>query len=205
MRSLAREARAKLSVDLACADVTPLVQADRAPQATLLATGAQASAIGGIDDLAELPGSAIGTTQGIGRWASGTLAAGFLSAVAADADADDAISLGREMAALRRTCGPAAVTRGFTGLLRLAPEIERALIRSQPVVALETSLVAHGLPHPHGLETARRCEQRVRDAGAVPATLAVIDGTVRVGLADHELELATAGRAQVGRATSLRA
>jgi pseudouridylate synthase len=86
------------------------------------------------------------------------------------------------------------VTRGFTGLLRLAPEVERALIRSQPVVALETSLVAHGLPHPHGLETARRCEQRVREGGAVPATLAVIDGIVRVGLEDHELErLATAG------------
>jgi pseudouridine-5'-phosphate glycosidase len=86
------------------------------------------------------------------------------------------------------------VTRGFTGLLRLAPEVERALIRSQPVVALETSLVAHGLPHPHGLEAARRCEQRVRDAGAIPATLAVIDGIVRVGVDDAELErLATAG------------
>jgi pseudouridylate synthase len=85
------------------------------------------------------------------------------------------------------------MTRGFTGLLRLSPEIERALIRSQPVVALETSLVAHGLPHPDGLETARRCEQRVREAGAVPATLAVIDGIVRVGLADADLErLATA-------------
>ena len=85
------------------------------------------------------------------------------------------------------------MTRGFTGLLRLAPEVERALIRSQPVVALETSLVAHGLPHPDGLETARRCEQRVRAAGAVPATLAVIDGIVRVGIDDPELErLATA-------------
>jgi pseudouridine-5'-phosphate glycosidase len=87
------------------------------------------------------------------------------------------------------------VTRGFTGLLRLAPEVERALIRSQPVVALETSLVAHGLPHPDGLETARRCEQRVRAEGAVPATLAVIDGIVRVGVDDAELErLATADR-----------
>jgi pseudouridine-5'-phosphate glycosidase len=87
------------------------------------------------------------------------------------------------------------VSRGFTGLLRLAPEVERALIRSQPVVALETSLVAHGLPHPAGLETAQRSEQRVRDAGAVPATLAVIDGIVRVGLTDAELErLAVAER-----------
>ena len=85
------------------------------------------------------------------------------------------------------------MTRGFTGLLVLSPEVERALIRSQPVVALETSLVAHGLPHPQGLEAARRCEQRIRDAGAVPATIAILDGAVRVGLEEHELEaLATA-------------
>jgi len=80
------------------------------------------------------------------------------------------------------------VTRGFTGLLRLAPEVERALIRSQPVVALETSLVAHGLPHPDGLEVALRCEDRVREAGVVPATIAVVDGAVRVGLDEEELE-----------------
>jgi pseudouridine-5'-phosphate glycosidase len=86
------------------------------------------------------------------------------------------------------------VTRGFTGLLRLAPEVERALIRSQPVVALETSVVAQGLPHPHGLEVAHRCEQRVREAGAVAATIAIVDGAVRVGLGEEELErLATAG------------
>jgi pseudouridylate synthase len=81
------------------------------------------------------------------------------------------------------------MTRGFTGLLTLAPEVERALIRSQPVVALETSLVAHGLPNPHGLEVALRCEQRVRDAGAIPATVAIIDGSVRVGIEQSELEL----------------
>jgi pseudouridylate synthase len=80
------------------------------------------------------------------------------------------------------------VTRGFTGLLRLSPEIERALIRAQPVVALETSLVAHGLPHPLSLEVALRCEQRVRDQGAVPATVAIVDGAVRVGMSEQELE-----------------
>jgi len=80
------------------------------------------------------------------------------------------------------------VTRGFTGLLRLSPEVERALIRAQPVVALETSLVAHGLPHPDSLEVALRCEQRVRDEGAVPATVAIVDGAVRVGMSEAELE-----------------
>jgi pseudouridylate synthase len=86
------------------------------------------------------------------------------------------------------------MTRGFTGMLRLAPEVERALIRGQPVVALETSLVAHGLPQPHGLAAALECEQRVRDAGALPATVAVADGCVRVGMDEPELErLAAAG------------
>jgi len=72
--------------------------------------------------------------------------------------------------------------------MALAPEIERALIRSQPVVALESSVIAHGLPAPHNLEAAREVEERVRAAGAVPATVAVIDGVVRIGLADEELE-----------------
>ena len=80
------------------------------------------------------------------------------------------------------------MTRGFSGLLTLAPEVERALIRSQPVVALETSLVAHGLPQPLGVDVAQRSEQAVRDNGAVPATIAVIDGTVRVGIGRTELE-----------------
>jgi pseudouridylate synthase len=85
------------------------------------------------------------------------------------------------------------VSRGFSGLLVLQEEVERALIRSQPVVALETSLVAHGLPHPLGVEVARSCEERVRAQGAVPATVAVVDGAVRVGLDDADLErLATA-------------
>ena len=72
--------------------------------------------------------------------------------------------------------------------MALAPEIERALIRSQPVVALESSVIAHGLPAPTNLEAAREVEQRVRETGAVPATIAVIDGVVRIGLADEELE-----------------
>ena len=86
------------------------------------------------------------------------------------------------------------MTRGFSGLLRLAPEVEQALIRGQGVVALETSLVAHGLPQPDGVETALRSEHRVREAGAVPATVAMIDGAVRVGITEDELHmLAEAG------------
>jgi pseudouridine-5'-phosphate glycosidase len=80
------------------------------------------------------------------------------------------------------------MTRGFSGLLSLSQEVEQALIRGQPVVALETSLVAHGLPQPDGVEAALRSEARVRDEGAVPATVAVMDGVVRVGIGETELE-----------------
>ena len=73
--------------------------------------------------------------------------------------------------------------------MRFAPEVERALIRSQPVVALESSVIAHGLPAPDGVEAGREMEQRIRSAGAVPATIAVIDGVVRVGLDPDELQL----------------
>jgi pseudouridylate synthase len=80
------------------------------------------------------------------------------------------------------------VTRQPSPFLELAEDVERALIRGQPVVALESSLIAHGFPHPHGVEVALAAERRVREIGAVPATVAVIDGTVRVGLSDAEIE-----------------
>jgi pseudouridylate synthase len=57
-----------------------------------------------------------------------------------------------------------------------------------PVVALETSIVGQGLPHPHNLLAARGCEAAIREEGAVPATVAVLDGRIRVGLGDRELE-----------------
>ncbi|MGN6378675.1 MAG: pseudouridine-5'-phosphate glycosidase [Gaiellales bacterium] len=80
------------------------------------------------------------------------------------------------------------MTRQPSGLLTIAPEVERALIRSEAVVALESSLVAHGLPADIGPGVARESERRVREAGAIPATIAVIDGTVHVGLEDGHLD-----------------
>ena len=77
--------------------------------------------------------------------------------------------------------------------LVLSEEVAQALRRRRPVVALETTLVTHGLPHPQGLEAALELEEIVRAGGAVPATTGVLDGAVRVGLARAELErLATA-------------
>jgi pseudouridine-5'-phosphate glycosidase len=72
-------------------------------------------------------------------------------------------------------------------LLRLAPDVAAALRAHRPVVALETTLVTHGLPRPHGLETAAALEAEVLAGGAVPATIGVLDGAVVVGMTRDEL------------------
>ena len=64
----------------------------------------------------------------------------------------------------------------------LSAEVRDALARGAPVVALESTIISHGMPHPQNVETARAVEQVVRDAGAIPATIAVLHGRVRVGL-----------------------
>jgi pseudouridine-5'-phosphate glycosidase len=73
-------------------------------------------------------------------------------------------------------------------LVELKPEVRNALADGAPVVALETTLVAHGFPSPHGITIGLGAERAVRDAGAVPATIGVLDGRIRVGLAPDELE-----------------
>lgn len=79
-------------------------------------------------------------------------------------------------------------------LLRCSPEVADALATGRAVVALESTIVAHGMPFPDNLSTARRVEALVREHGAVPATIAVMDGLIRVGLSDEELtQLAEAG------------
>jgi pseudouridine-5'-phosphate glycosidase len=72
--------------------------------------------------------------------------------------------------------------------LRIAEPVAGALAAGRPVVALETTLVTHGLPPPHGVEIALTLEATVRDGGALPATIGVLDGAVRVGLTPGELE-----------------
>jgi pseudouridine-5'-phosphate glycosidase len=80
--------------------------------------------------------------------------------------------------------------------LRVLPEVADALARGVPVVALESTLICHGMPWPHNLQAARQVEAAVREHGAVPATVAVVDGVLRAGLAPDEVEaLARAGRA----------
>lgn len=79
-------------------------------------------------------------------------------------------------------------------MLRVADEVREVLAAGGPVVALETTIVAHGFPPGEGLRVGRECEARVRARGAVPATTAVLDGELRVGLTGAELEhVAAAG------------
>ena len=67
-------------------------------------------------------------------------------------------------------------------------EVSRALADARAVVALESTIISHGMPHPRNVETALACAGAVRRAGAVPATIAVIDGAIRVGLTADEVE-----------------
>jgi pseudouridine-5'-phosphate glycosidase len=72
--------------------------------------------------------------------------------------------------------------------MQMTAEVERALIRSQPVVALESSVIAQGLPPEIAPDVAKQAQERVRASGAVPATIAILDGAVRVGLDDAAID-----------------
>jgi pseudouridine-5'-phosphate glycosidase len=72
--------------------------------------------------------------------------------------------------------------------LSLTEEVRRALEERRPVVALESTIIAHGMPYPQNVETARAVEEIVREAGAVPATIAIIGGVLKVGLSGVELD-----------------
>ena len=73
-------------------------------------------------------------------------------------------------------------------------EVQAALNSAQPVVALESTLIAHGLPWPENLHCAQRLENTVREHGAVPATIAVLGGRIKIGLSSSELEYLAQGQ-----------
>lgn len=73
-------------------------------------------------------------------------------------------------------------------LIELSPEVSHALTTGVPVVALESAVISHGLPHPTGIETAVALEQIVKEHGATPATIAAIGGRIKVGVRAKELE-----------------
>ncbi len=72
--------------------------------------------------------------------------------------------------------------------MRYAPDVQAALDAGRPLVALESTVITHGLPAPTNLETARNLENAVREEGAVPATIGILAGEVSVGLTEEELE-----------------
>ncbi|MBV9290299.1 MAG: pseudouridine-5'-phosphate glycosidase, partial [Hyphomicrobiales bacterium] len=73
-------------------------------------------------------------------------------------------------------------------LIDFSPEVAEARAQARPIVALESTIITHGMPFPRNVETARMVEEAVRAAGAVPATIAVIGGRFRVGLEAAEIE-----------------
>ena len=72
--------------------------------------------------------------------------------------------------------------------LSVSPEVEEAIASGKPVVALESTIISHGMPYPQNVETALSVEKIIRDAGAVPATIAIIKGKITVGLSREEIE-----------------
>jgi pseudouridine-5'-phosphate glycosidase len=72
-------------------------------------------------------------------------------------------------------------------LLNIAPDVAAAIRDGRPVVALESTVIAHGLPRPQNLQTAQRLQEVVREAGATPATIAIIDGKLSVGLTEDQI------------------
>ena len=84
----------------------------------------------------------------------------------------------------------------------ILPPVAVALASGAPVVALESTIISHGMPFPQNVETAKAVEDAVREEGATPATIAVIDGRLKIGLADDDLNrLATAGLRDVTKLT----
>ncbi len=75
-----------------------------------------------------------------------------------------------------------------TVLLEKSPQVRAALAGGHPVVALESTIIAHGMPYPKNVETALRVEEAVRTSGAVPATIAIIKGKLKAGLSEQEIE-----------------
>ena len=72
--------------------------------------------------------------------------------------------------------------------LDISPEVQVALAANRPVVALESTIISHGMPYPQNVETALQVEQTIRDGGATPATIAIIGGRLKAGLSPEEIE-----------------
>lgn len=73
--------------------------------------------------------------------------------------------------------------------IELSKEVQEGMDAGKAIVALESTIISHGMPYPQNVQTAREVEQIIREYGAVPATIAIIDGKIKIGLSDEELEM----------------
>lgn len=73
-------------------------------------------------------------------------------------------------------------------ILKLSDEVQNAIINKKPIVALESTIISHGMPYPDNIEMALEVEKIIRDAGAIPATIALMDGQIKIGLNKEEIE-----------------
>ena len=85
--------------------------------------------------------------------------------------------------------------------VKYSAEVAEAIAAGKPIVALESTIISHGLPRPSNLDVAKECERIIRQRGAVPATIAVLDGVIHIGLEANELE-AIANRDDIYKASS---
>ncbi len=79
-------------------------------------------------------------------------------------------------------------TSNLRKYLDVSEEVQKALAEGRPVVALESTIISHGMPYPQNVETALNVEKVVRDNGAVPATIAIIGGKLKVGISKEEID-----------------
>ena len=86
--------------------------------------------------------------------------------------------------------------------LSISPAVQEALAQGKPVVALESTIISHGMPYPQNLETARGCERVAREHGAVPATCAILGGKLCVGMEDAQLDYLARTGTKVIKASS---
>lgn len=92
---------------------------------------------------------------------------------------------------LRNICPRSRVIKNrpfSSSVIEISEEVQNALHHGKPVVALESTIVTHGMPHPNNLETALSVEKIIRDNGVVPATIGILKGKVKVGLTNTEME-----------------
>lgn len=88
--------------------------------------------------------------------------------------------------------------QNFAPVLNFSDEVKAALANNKPIVALESTIISHGMPYPQNYETAIQVESVVRENGATPATIAILDGQIQIGLSNSQIQsLAELGRESV--------